>query len=130
MAIELEPGLRGEASAVVDEGRTAVALRSGDVPVLGTPAVLALAEEAAVAALRGRLEPDETSVGAWVELEHLRPTPVGTEVTARATLVSVDGRVLGFEFEVSDPRGSVARGRHRRAVVERERFLGGLPGAG
>jgi fluoroacetyl-CoA thioesterase len=120
---ELEPGLQGEVTGRVDESRTAVALGSGDVPVLGTPAVLALAEAAALAAVAGRLGDGATTVGTWVELEHLAPTPAGAAVSARATLVAVDGRTLEFEFEVADGAGPVARGRHRRAVVDRARFL-------
>jgi fluoroacetyl-CoA thioesterase len=119
----LHAGLQGEVSVTVDEGRTAVALGSGDVPVLGTPAALALAEAAALAAVEGRLGDDRTSVGSGVELEHLAPTPLGARVTARATLVAVEGRTLEFEFEVVDPAGTVARGRHRRVVVDRAGFL-------
>jgi predicted thioesterase len=102
---------------------TAVALGSGEVPVLGTPAVLALAERAACAAIEGRLGEGETSVGTWVELSHLAPTPVGASVTARARLVEVEGRKLAFEFSLTDGSGEVARGRHRRVVVQRDRFL-------
>ncbi len=124
----LEPGLTGHAAATVDDNRTAAALGSGDVPVLGTPVVVALAEAAACAALAGRLEEGRTTVGTWIELDHVAPTPVGAEVTARATLLAVDGRKLEFDFEVSDPAGVIARGRHRRAVVDRDSFLGNAEG--
>ena len=125
---ELETGLTGRVAVEVDEPRTARWLGSGDVDVLGTPAVLALAEAAACAAVGGRLPDGRTSVGTWAELEHLAPTPVGVPVTASATLTGVDGRTLEFEFEVEDPGGVVARGRHRRAIVDRARFTGGAAG--
>src|SRR5437763_3595093 len=95
---------------------------SGDVDVLATPAVLALVERAAVAALHGRLPDGRTTVGASVTMEHLAPTPLGASVTAAARLIAVDGRRLSFEFEVSDPAGIVARGTLLRAVVDRTRF--------
>ena len=104
---------------------TAAALGSGNVPVLGTPAVVALVERAACAAVQGRLEPGLTSVGSSVDLIHLAPTPVGTQVTAMARLLNVEGRTLTFEIEVRDRGGAVARGTHRRVVVDRERFLSG-----
>ena len=47
----LQPGLVGTASLVVAETDTALHLGSGDVPVLATPRVVLLAEQAAVAAL-------------------------------------------------------------------------------
>jgi fluoroacetyl-CoA thioesterase len=119
-------GLRGEARRVVGDDATAIALGSGDVPVLGTPAVLALIEEAACAAVNSALEEGRTSVGTWVELEHLVPSKVGAEVTATAELTGVDGRTLEFSCEAREGHTLVARARHRRAVVDRERFLGRL----
>ena len=122
--MRLAPGLRGEARRVVGDDATSIALGSGDVPVLGTPAVLALIEQAACAAVDGAIEDGRTSVGTWVDLEHLAPSRVGAEVTATADLTRVDGRTLEFSCEVHDGRSLVARARHRRAVVDRERFLG------
>jgi fluoroacetyl-CoA thioesterase len=120
---ELEAGLTGRVSARVDVARTARWLGSGDVDVLGTPAVVALAEAAACAAVGGRLPEGSTSVGTWIELEHLAPTAPGRVVTASATLTAIDGRTLEFELSVDDPAGVVARGRHRRVVVDRRRFV-------
>jgi fluoroacetyl-CoA thioesterase len=119
----LEPGRQATVEETVTESMTASSLGSGDVPVLGTPAVLALVEAAAVAAVADALDPGTTSVGASVELEHLAPTPVGGVVTATAALAEIDGRRLEFRFEVTDGAGPVARGTHLRVLVERERFL-------
>src|SRR5439155_15425584 len=119
----LEPGLEAAVEERVTDELSAVALGSGDVAVLGTPAVLALAERAACAAIAGRLGEGETSVGTWVELSHLAPTSVGGSVIARARLVDVEGPKLTFEFSVADGTGEIARGTHRRSVVERERFV-------
>jgi len=121
--MRVETGLDGSAEATVDQSMTAQALGSGDVAVLGTPAVLALVERAAVRALDGHLDPGETSVGAAVEMRHLAPTPVGAIARATARLSSLDGRKLEFEFEVADDRGRVAEGRHTRVIVDRKRFL-------
>lgn len=119
----LPPGQEASIDESVTEAMTAAALGSGDVPVLGTPAVLALAERAACAAIAGHLGPGETTVGSTAEIEHLAPTPVGVAVSASARLVEVNGRTLRFEIEVSDPAGPVARVRHERVVVDRERFI-------
>jgi fluoroacetyl-CoA thioesterase len=121
--MELEPGLRGEARLVVTEVDTAVALGSGDVAVLGTPALLALVEKAACSAIAGALNNGDTSVGVWVDLEHLAASKPGAEVTAEAELVAVDGRSIEFLCEAHEGTKLVARARHRRSVVNRERFL-------
>jgi predicted thioesterase len=119
----LEPGAEATVEETVTEEMTAARLGSGDVPVLGTPAVLALVEAAAVAIVADSLETDQTTVGTSVELEHLAPTPVGAQVTASAGVIEVDGRTIRFTFEVTDAQGPIARGTHTRVIVNRDRFL-------
>ena len=117
------PGLRGEVELVVSDADTAVAMRSGDVAVLSTPRVVGLAEEAAVHALVGELDPGQTSVGRQVQLDHLAPTAVGHTVAAEATVEKVTGRRVTFTVSVNDERGLIAVGRVTRVVVDIERFL-------
>jgi fluoroacetyl-CoA thioesterase len=119
----IEPGRVESAQVTVTDDVTAESMGSGDVPVLGTPAILAAVERLAVASLADALPPGTTTVGARVELDHLAPTPVGALVSVTVRLVAVDGRRLTFEFEAADPRGAVARGTHLRVAVEREAFL-------
>jgi len=120
-----DPGLKHDRTMTVDERHTATRLGSGTVDVLGTPAVLALAEGACCDAIADGLEEGETSVGTWAEVEHLRPVLVGESVCAHATLVGHHGRRLEFTVTVDHDGETVARVRHRRMLVERERFLAG-----
>ena len=119
----LDAGARGELHHLVSEADTALALRSGDVAVLGTPKVVALCEEAAVIALAGLLPAGQTTVGMRVQIDHLQPTAVGIEVVVEAVLEKVEGRRLGFHVNVNDPRGLVATGRVTRVIVDTDRFL-------
>ncbi len=124
----LRVGLRGSVEAEVTDADTASALGSGDVAVLGTPRLLALAEAATVAAVRGRLDAGQTSVGTRVRLDHRRPSAVGATVRVDAELVEVDGRSLRFEVSAVDGSGElVGTGEVRRAVVDRERFVAQIP---
>lgn len=116
-------GLTGRVSLDVSEADTAAALGSGDVHVLGTPRVVALCEQAALAALGSGLAPDQTSVGMRVQIDHLAPTGIGGVVTAEATLEKIEGRRLTFTVTVNDRCSLVAAGRVTRVVVEREHFL-------
>jgi fluoroacetyl-CoA thioesterase len=109
-------------SATVTEADTARALGSGDVDVLGTPRVLALAEAATVRAAAASLAPGQTTVGTHVELDHLAPSPVGATVKAEARLVDRTARRLTFEVRVSQDGRAVATGRVTRAIVDRDRF--------
>jgi predicted thioesterase len=119
----LQPGLAAEVRAAVTESDTAIAFGSGDVPVLGTPRVIALCEEAAIKALDMALDPGTTSVGMRIQLDHVAPTAVGHKVRAEATLERVEGRRLTFSVSVHDERGLVAVGKVTRVVVDVERFL-------
>lgn len=116
------PGRRASVSHVVTEADTATALHSGDVDVLATPRVMALAEQAAVTALEGCIEPPNTTVGSWVEVDHNAPTKVGATVTAEAVLIGVHGRRLEFAIHVTAGDVEVARIKHRRVIVDRSRF--------
>ena len=107
---------------VVGPDDTARALGSGDLDVLGTPRVLAWLEEATCAALE--LDATQTSVGTRVEIEHLVASPVGATVTATATQIYADGRLVRFQVVAQDASGTLlASGEVRRVVVDRERFL-------
>jgi predicted thioesterase len=124
------PGSRADLTVAVTEADTAIALGSGDVPVLATPRVLALVERATVAAVAGDLHASETTVGVQVRLEHLAPTPVGATVEVSAELVSQAGRRLVFDVRVTGGGGVVASGTVTRVLVERAAFLAALAPSG
>ncbi len=119
----LAPGLSATVTLTVTDADTAQAFGSGDVPVLATPRVVALVEAATVAALKGALEPGQTTVGTRVELDHLAATAIGRTVSAEATLSEVDGRRLSFDVLMRDGETIAAKGIIRRVLVDRGRFL-------
>ncbi|MEU6787557.1 thioesterase family protein [Nonomuraea angiospora] len=119
----LAPGLRAQLLIMVEMEDTAKKVGSGDVPVLATPRLLALAEAATVQAVDKHLAPGETSVGTRVELEHLAASPLGTHVQIGVELTEVDGRRLVFAFEAHDKHAVVGRGTIERIVVDRAKFL-------
>jgi predicted thioesterase len=116
-------GLSSTLELTVSEEDTAIAHRSGEVPVLATPRIIALVEEAAVSALDGHLEQGQTTVGVRVQIEHISPTAVGRSVRAEASLERVEGRRLLFTVSARDDHGLVAAGKVTRVVVDREGFL-------
>ncbi|MCH7669672.1 MAG: thioesterase [Acidobacteria bacterium] len=115
-------GSWAEITAIVTDTDTALYLGSGDVPVLGTPRVVALVEEASCAAISDGLEEGRTTVGTRIELDHLSPSAVGAEIIARAEVISVDGNWVDLAVSVMMGDEEVARGRHLRVVVSRDRF--------
>jgi predicted thioesterase len=121
--VALHTGLTAQVDLTVTEDDTAVALRSGDVPVLATPRLVALCEEATCRALTGHLPPGTTSVAKRVQFDHLVPVGVGGTVTAEATLDRIEGRRLTFTVAVTDGSGLVGAGKVSRVTVDRSTFL-------
>ena len=121
------PGLAGggatTAEVEVTADLTAQSIGSGDLPVLASPAIVRLVEQAAVVMLRGRLPAELTTVGTAFDLSHDAPTPVGRSVRLRVWLDPGQGRALTFQFTVDDWVDDVAKGSHVRVLVERDRFL-------
>ena len=124
----LDVGRQAALVHTVSVADTALAVGSGDVPVLATPRLLALFEAASVAALaEGGLDASRTSVGTRLSLEHLRASPVGETLTVTARLDHVDGRLLRFECVATDDTDRmVGRAEVTRVVVDRQRFLARL----
>lgn len=118
----LKKGITGNAVTIVTEENTAAALKSGDLRVFATPAMIALIEEAAWKSVAEELEEGMATVGTQLTISHLSATPVGMKVTCRTTLTEIDGRKLVFEVSVSDETGEVGNGTHERFLVQADKF--------
>lgn len=113
----------------------AIALGSGDVPVLATPRILAWMEAATIAAAAGLVAPGSTSVGIEVHVSHRRACAAGARIEIEVTHVTEEGRRLAFEVLARERRSAaagqvveqepvlVASGRVIRAIVDRADFL-------
>jgi predicted thioesterase len=123
-APECVPGRKETRWLTVGEDDTATAVGSGDVPVLASPRLVALAEQAAVAALGDCLPEGKTSVGTFCELHHNTPSRIGETVGAEAVLIGVHGRQLELAVTVTSGEQEVATLRHRRMLMDRSRFSG------
>ena len=45
------------------------------------------------------------------------------EVTAKATVTAVEGKVITFALEAYDEAGKIGEGTHKRVIVSSQRFL-------
>lgn len=122
----IEIGNRYKSRAVVADTMTAASMGSGDLPVLATPAMITLMENAAMLAVASHLKENETTVGGFMECSHLKPTSVGGEVEAIAVLKKIDGPALHFDIEAYAGEMRIGSGHHIRYVVDRDRFLAKL----
>jgi predicted thioesterase len=119
----IRPGISFEVTREVTADLSASHLGSGSVGVLATPAMILLMESAARQAVQPFLEAGATTVGYVVNVMHLKPTPVGASVTARAEVTASDGRKITFRVEAREGDKLVGEGEHVRVVVDEGRFL-------
>jgi fluoroacetyl-CoA thioesterase len=119
----IKPGLVGEKSTTVTEALTAQHLASGGLNVYATPAMVALMEAAAVAAIDPLLGEGQASVGTDLNIRHLAATPIGRQVRARAEVTGVDGRHVKFTVQAWDETELIGQGTHTRFVIDVARFM-------
>ncbi|MBN1271574.1 MAG: dihydrolipoamide acyltransferase [Candidatus Aminicenantes bacterium] len=122
MEFSIPLNITGIKSTRVDESLTADIIGSGNVKVFATPMMIALMEAAALEAVEHFLPKGWTTVGIKVDVEHMRPTPMGGMVEASATLVKTEGRKLEFSVQASDDSGLIGQGRHTRFIINRKKF--------
>ena len=121
--MEISVGMTGEVFTMAEREDTALEVGSGSVLVYATPCMVALMEGAACEAIQEALPESKTSVGTYLQLEHLSATPVGMEIRAKATVTAVEGSVITFSVEAYDEAGKIGEGIHKRAIVNTQKFL-------
>ena len=126
MSNPLSVGARSDQTILVTDDLTAFAMGSGSLPVLATPAMIALMESAALAAIDPLLPEGQASVGIEVSVRHLSATPVGEEIIASAIVTQIDGKRVTFEVRAWDRKELIGEGTHVRYIIDEVRFMSRL----
>lgn len=122
----LQEELQHTSQLTVDDTVTAIAMGSGNMPVLATPAMMALMENAAMLAVADHLPQGSTTVGGHIASSHLKPSRLGDTVTATATVTRIDGKKIEFKVEARCGDTLLGEGTHLRFVVDQEKFMSRL----
>jgi len=122
MSPSIRIGTVGEERFVVADEHVITFADAGMPAVLSTPTLVGRLEQTARKAIQPLLPPGHSSVGIMIELEHLAPTPPGREVVCRARVIYVDGPRITFQLEAADEHEPIARGTHKRHIVETTRL--------
>lgn len=118
----LEIGLKHTSELIVDEHLTAIDIGSGDMPVLATPAMMALMENAAMIAVADNLPDGCTTVGGHIESSHVRPSKIGEKVCATAEVTNVEGKKIKFKVSAYSGETLIGEGTHLRFIVDKEKI--------
>ena len=126
LEIMIQEGLTHTSQLTVTQAVTAIAMGSGDMPVLATPSMMALMENAAMLAVADHLPEGCTTVGGHIDSSHLKPSKLGDTVTATATVTRVDGKKIEFTIQAHCGDVLLGEGTHLRFIVDKEKFMSGL----
>jgi fluoroacetyl-CoA thioesterase len=91
-------------------------------PVLATPVMIMVMENAALNAIKPYLEAGESALGTRVDIRHIAATPVGVRVVGEAEVTRVDGRRLEFVVRATDETEEIGNGAHERMIVDLSRL--------
>jgi fluoroacetyl-CoA thioesterase len=115
-------GQSHEVEVVVTEELTAPRFVRGTPPAFATPALVALIERAGAEFMAPYLGTGQSSVGTWVDVRHLAPTPVGMKVRCRVTLEEMEGRRCRFSVLAWDDEEKIGEATHERHIIDRAKF--------
>jgi len=116
-------GAKGSFALLVEPRHLASQFKDAILPpVLATPVMIMIMENAALNAIRGFLDPGESAVGTAVNVRHLAPTPVGRQVVGEAEVSRVDGRRIEFSVRATEGGKEIGVGSHCRAVIDAAKF--------
>jgi fluoroacetyl-CoA thioesterase len=116
-------GARGSFTLVVAPDHLANRFKDAMLPpVLATPVMIMIMENAALNAMKPYLEPGQSALGTRVDVRHLAATPVGRSVTGEAEITKVDGRRLEFTIRALDGAEVIGTGTHERMIIDLARF--------
>jgi fluoroacetyl-CoA thioesterase len=91
-------------------------------PILATPIMIMMMENAALNAIKPYLAAGESALGTRVDVRHLAATPAGRSVTANAEVTKVDGRHIEFRIDATDGMERIGSGTHERIIIDTARF--------
>ncbi len=111
--------------STVSDSDTAIAHKSGGLPVYATPAMIGLMEAAAYNLLKQEKH-NLDSVGTEINIKHTRATLVGAQIKSEAIVTAINGNWVNFDVVAYDTKGVIGSGNHTRYIIDAEKFLNKL----
>jgi fluoroacetyl-CoA thioesterase len=112
----LAAGLTHTCRWTVDAART-IGFMGEEARVYSTPALIYDMEITSRELLLAHSDDGEDSVGTRVEVDHMAPTLLGQWVDLTVTIEEVKGPAVIFSFTARDNLDNIAKGVHKRFVV-------------
>lgn len=118
----LKTGIQLTNTLTVTKSQTAKSIGSGGLDVLATPSIIRLMEKTAWESILPFLDKEDDTVGIFLEINHIAPTPIGAIVSCTSTLIDIDKRKLTFQIEAFDNKEKIAHAIHKRFIIKKDTF--------
>lgn len=119
----IPPGANGSFSLVVSPEHLANRFKDAMLPpVLATPIMIMVMENAALNAIKPYLDASESALGTRVDVRHLAATPAGRRITGQAEVTKVEGKRIEFQIRATDGNQEIGIGTHERMVIDVAKF--------
>ena len=116
-------GAKGAFSLIVTDEHLANRFKDAMLPpVLATPVMIMVMENAALNAMKPFLDTGETALGTRVDVRHVSATPAGRRVTGEAEVTKIDGRRIEFSIRATDGAEVIGMGTHERVIINLAKF--------
>jgi fluoroacetyl-CoA thioesterase len=116
-------GAKGSFSLVVTSDLLANRFKDATLPpILATPVMIMIMENAALNAIKPYLDAGESALGTRVDVRHLAATPAGRRVTGEAEVTKVEGRRIELRIRATDGTEEIGVGTHERMVIDLAKF--------
>ncbi len=112
----------------VTHADTAAVYGSGSLEVFATPAMIALMEKTCLESINNSLDNGCTTVGTYINVSHLKASPIGAEIRCESTLIDADRRRLVFKVQCFERDLLIGEGQHERFIVDNDKFMSKLNG--
>lgn len=123
---KLSIGLAYEYEVKTSQKDSAISMGSGSVEVFATPSMIAYMERSAMLLVENQLEKQQTTVGSFLKINHLKATAIGQTIRFHAKLVKIEGEKLEFEVSAYHQEEEIGNGVHTRYIINKEKFLSNL----
>ena len=112
-------GAKGSFTLLVQQEHLANRFKDATLPpVLATPVMIMVMENAALNAIKPYLDAGESALGTRVDVRHVAATPAGRRITGEAKVTHVDGRRIEFSIRATDASEEIGVGTHERVVIQ------------
>ncbi|MDK2802615.1 MAG: thioesterase family protein [Oscillospiraceae bacterium] len=109
-------------NCIVEQSHLAINIKSGTLPVLSTPYMIAYMENASLNCILNKIDLDKTTVGIYISAHHISPTPINSRIKIISTISDIDKNIISFDIEAFDEYQKIGYAKHKRCIIDTKEF--------